>query len=538
MPVKGSPCSCGKCNTKLNCSQGSIDGGAGAINGGAQCCKCVPTRLCFVLTMPDYTVRKQTIKIDCVTGAFFASFDFAGTVLDVRFEVTQDVEGECWVMLASDFLGLGASVGGYDTRLYQELAGTFDDEYGRLTRRVTCLNPNYEFDLDLEGTAFGSGVAVLEIRRASYIAATDPDRNWQIDPYACMCQCACIELITLAGAVFRQVVCIDDNIWNATFEITDDQYVIVTRESAEGEPTRLSMTSSIGDGEEISAECGCMTNMVAEWETSYGTVKITCSKAGCVDCTCWCEYVCITYQDDVMRSTYIAQWDDELGGWSASLETSEDGYPTTFVIIKSCDASRGVTQLRMSSDIGTGDAVDVECPQVSAVWILENYAGRPYTVSVECAVCEECPGPTDMEPCGCYDFIPETIYATFTPGTPPPDPPETPGQNAACTGADATIVMRAQRAAGAVVGWFGCGYPFAGCPDLRVCLELRCATPAADGSGLELTIRYDGDEVHRIFADDSGCDPYFGAWTGINKDQTCCQSLGIVENVYDITITE
>ncbi len=538
MPVKGSPCPCGKCDTRLNCSQGSIVGGAGAVNGGAQCCKCVPTRLCFMLTMPDYTVRKQTVAIDCASGAHFVSFDFSGTVLDVRFEVAQDAGGECWVMLGSNLLGLGASVGGYDTRIYQTLEGTFEDEYGKLTRRSVCQNPNYEFELDLAGTSFGDGVAVLQIRRAAYVAASEADRNWQVDPYACMCQCACIELVTLDGEVFRETVCIEGGIWNAPFDILDDQWVIITRESAEGDPTRLSMRSSIGDGEELSAACGCITNLYAEWETSYGTVKITCSKQGCIDCTCWCEYICITYQDDVRLESVIAQWDDDIGGWAGSLTTSDDGYPTTFTIAKSCDAARGVTQIRMSSDIGSGDPVDIECPEISTFWLLEDYFGRPLTVTVECAVCEECPGPTTVEPCGCYDFIPEKLYATITPGTPPPDPPETPGQNASCVGADGTIVLRAQRAAGAVVGWFGCGYPFAGCPDVRVCLELRCASSSADGSGLELTIRYDGDFAHALLPDASGCDPYSGSWLNINKDQTCCQSTGIVENVYDITITE
>ena len=532
-------CCCDKCDTRLNCSAGSIIGGAGTVNGGSQCCKCVPTRLCFTLTMPDYTVRRQVIKIDCITGAYFASFDFAGTVLDVRFEVIQDVEGNCKVMLSSSFLSLGPSVGGYDTRLYQDLAGSFDDSYGKLTRRVACQNPNYEFELDLEGTSFVEGIAILQIRRAAYIAAAESDRNWRVDPYACMCQCACVELTTLSGEVFKQITCIDgNNQWNAPFDLLDDQWVIVQRLSADDEPTRLSMTSSIGDGEEISAECGCMTNMYAEWETSYGTVKIKCSKQGCVDCNCWCEFLCITYQDDVRREIAIAQWTDEVGGWEVSLNTSDDGYPSTFVITKTCDAARGVTQISMSSDIGDGDPIDVTCPQIEAIWSLENYSGRPYTVSVECSVCEECPGPATMEPCGCYDFIPETIYATISPGTPEPDPPETPGQNASCVGANGTIVLRAQRAAGAVVGWFGCGYPFAGCPDLRMCLELRCVAPASDGSGLQLTIRYDNDAVHTIFADEASCDPYSGAWRGINKDQTCCQSVGIVENVFDIVITE
>jgi hypothetical protein len=535
--AKGSPCSCGKCNTRLNCTQGEIVGGAGAINGGAQCCTCVPTRICMSLVFDDYDSRRVTVPIDCVTGAYFGVWQINSQALIIRFEMYLDVEGNCWAMLSSDQLGLTLTEA-YDNRLYVPLAGSFDDQYSAALRRSTCLNPDYDFDLDL--SPLGAGSVTLQIRRAAYVASRQADRNWQIDPYKCMCQCACISIEFPDGSVVRETVCLNEsNQWVAEFDPLDNNFVIITKESGSDEPTLLSMQSSIGDGDIIPAECGCMTNMTAQWNTSYGRVKITCSNQGCIDCNCWCRDLCITYQNDTERIIKFATWDEELELWQVDVAGEDAEESQLITVSKQCNAATGVTQLRMTSHFGNGDAVDIDCPQISAAWSLQDYSGVPFVITAECAVCGDCPEPGDLEPCGCYDFIPETLYATFSPAaTVPPDPPETPGQNAACTGAGGVIVLRALRAAGAVIGWFGCGYPFAGCPDLRVCLEMRCVEPLANAAGLQLTITYDGDSAGDLFPDESSCEPYSGSWLGINKDPICCQSEGTVENLYDIHITE
>jgi len=536
---KGSGCCCGKCDTRLNCSQGQFTGGANTVAGGAQCCKCVPTRLCFALEFADYTTVRQTVKISCEEGFWFATFSINGSVLSLRLEIVQDVDGDCWMALSSTQLRLVLHPAGYDDRLFQPLIGSFDNQYDATIRRSTCLNPEYEFDIDLSG--YGKGMSRLTVNRARYVSSKNGSRNWQVDPYACMCQCVCISIEHIDGSKYRQIVCLEGDRWVAGFDILDNQYVIVTRESAVGEPTVLSMESSVGLGERVGAECGCLTNMYAEWQTAYGLVKITCAGKGCIDCNCWCEDLCFEYQDDVQRVSVIATWDPESEGWAADLLLEGNQYPTRVIVIKVCNAEIEQTQLVLDSPFGESTPQNIECPEIFATWnFVKPGTDQPIRLTVNCATCGTCQGPVAQEPCGCYEFIPETLYATFSPSADvPPDPPETPGQNAACAGASGVIVMRALVAAGAVAGWTGCGYPFAGCPTLRVCLEMQCITESVDASGLRLRITYSdaGTDVVK-FPDEHACEPYYGLWKLINKDPLCCQSTGTVENLYDITITE
>lgn len=546
--AKGSGCCCGKCQAHLHCR-----GGAGT------CCKCVPSRICVSIYPPSSgtycdlhapdddpygPALVKTFLWDCALNSYSGSFRVNGIDIPFTFAFLREDDGTCWFTLESDCLGYSSEFG-YDNRLKVPVAGSFDNQYEGAERINSCANPEFDFIANLTPCAASCGDVLIRVAAADYQPAPDePRRGWTHDPYSCYCGCVCITLTTPDG-VFQQKTCIDPNndSWNVSW--TSIGSVTVYLASAPGDRTILRMESSIGSGDEVYATCTCREGMFAEWNLgSYGSVKITCDpNRGCIDCKCWCRCVCMTYFDDHVMRIVRACWDEYRQSWSATFVDAEYGEISAEIRLV-CDPGTGITYLSLATNLSGAEDVPAGCPEISASWSLRKADYSPATISISCDTCGRCLQLGSMEPCGCYDFIPDTLYATFSPNALPPQPPA--ARDKSCTGATGVITLRFDSD---LQCWLGSGTPFSGCAT-RIWLKLACVdnTPGAGRVGLSvgptLSSVLTGGEVGLPSAL-AACAPFEASWQSLHYGSTdlCCGTTSgpfdiIDSNAYDITITE
>lgn len=182
---KGSPCGCPKCHFHVNCEAG----GSGGIPGNAlNCCKCVPKRLCVKVWSPigagtgsgscnllppdsDPTgpAVSQILAMDCDLGRWTGTLSLDSVNVDFSFYFAQDDEGVCWFYLESEVLNLTTSetsgTGTADTRLKMILP---TGDTGTATSASYCLDPLFEFEVDLSSALPDCGTVTITTAAADY----------------------------------------------------------------------------------------------------------------------------------------------------------------------------------------------------------------------------------------------------------------------------------------------------------------------------------------------------------------------------------
>lgn len=390
----GTSCCCGPCYKKATCTQ----------VGGVLACKCVPKKICLFLwtteagcgcgTVSSYEAAASSqATYDCVLGGWAGSLSCDGTGIDVEVGFVRGDDGELYIYLESACLGYTG-----DYRLTLPLGGAGHDTATRITN---CASLGFDFDVDLSGCVYGCGTARITVEIDDMVCR-DFDRYV---PTALACDSftrACIEYETYDGTVYRDTVCAAYNAWAVTLNGVD---ISVSQTTA---PHVLTLSISQGTPADSTQTPECPA-MYAEWAISDGaTVRIFGDRrAGCVDCRCVCESLCVSRYPSGNSGTAYR----ELLTWNAY---SEAWVGETLTITPICDECTGGTSFQLTDEAGTVTFSNQgTCPDVAVEALARTIGSVDYHYYIECKKCQDCVLASVITDCSsCPDGIPATLTAT------------------------------------------------------------------------------------------------------------------------------
>lgn len=409
----------------------------------APCCTCVPKRICVSIYPPEALsqyclcsdpphddpygpMARLTLHLDCTanrlsySGSFLCGKPGSETKsIDLKFtfeRIPRIRDGQCYFILASTALGYTfTNELGEDKRLKVRMGGAYND---REVMHDECVNGGpFEFVADFSAAVDGCGIARIVVNAADFVAReTIVPEPYPVNP-ACVCDCIIMSLV-LDGTATAVRACWDPyvQLWHGRFKVDEvDHDFYVRRDSAEGDPTVLSMTSNLGDGAAVSAECDCKSLMYASWDLdSYGgKFSVWCDiHTGCVDCKCHCRCMCVIYSDGVNAGVSHVCIDEYDNSWTARFDFyGQDPIELSARLI--CDPHTGITKMHLGGfEGGIAEPQSVACPDIAAAWSFDNYDGSTTTIVFTCDNCGHCNSGLMQTPC-CPVPVPLIIYATI-----------------------------------------------------------------------------------------------------------------------------
>lgn len=251
------------------------------------------------------------------------------------------------------------------------------------------------------------------------------------------------------------------------------------------------------------AYCGGATIETECVERILPSRSVDCGIPLCLGCECACRCICITYRDDTCDETVKACWDNEIGGWSASIECPYETIEITISL--GPNEYTDECELSLSTSIGDGDAMAPGCPDISASWTITKEDSSTATIDVICSDCGNCDIFSECECDG--TLLPATLTATIT-------------NINKCSGLDGETITLVWDG---VDTWSGtkdiCGDDWT--------VLLRCPAGAGGACGdFELSIQSDVGAVCHVSKDgppDSGCscDPVLFCLTDVEVGGAC-----------------
>lgn len=510
-------CCCGPCYKKSTCEV-----------GGFLACRCVPKKVCLFLwtteegcacvTESEYEPADATqLTFNCDLGGWSGALACNGTAIDIEIGFHRDATGEpLEIYLQSNCLGY---VGDY--RLFLPWGGEYDDAE---TRRTNCENMGIEFDIDLSDSDCIAGCGAARITlELDDLACREFDRP-ETNAYDCEdYTVACIEYETYGGTIYREKnVCLESGSWDATL---NDVEISIAPSS---EPHELTLTISEGEPYQATLTPECPF-MFAEWEMDDGSrVRIWGDqRAGCTDCLCVCENLCVSRYpsgNEGTASRNLLSWSPIYQQWSGG-----------WTIAPVCDPCTGITSFELTDEAGTITfSNDGECPDLSVAGLGRTIDEIEYVYYIECKKCQDCVLPSTVEDecdASCPDVgLPITLTATV----------ENPNADCLCAdGLTATLNYNFHPTDPAWIGSFQSGC-LDGVGSGRVAIRLECdSSDCVDEMepcrNLKLSINCGGPPFQ---CPESGCscDPLDLLFGGFGGGCTNCDEPATSQ--FDIRITE
>ena len=411
MGSKGQPgCCCTPCQTRSGCANGDGLGGNFLEN---HCCSCLPTRVCVVAYAGEYVVGSLQLIWDCdnqqySTASYIVCDDLQ---VQIALKVYKDDYG-CYMCVVSEALGVG-----YGDNCIPFVEG-YTEEDGQ-PQKSKCLSQSWDFDL--YGASGNCGITRIEARPASYTENIPKKQIFRPEDTSCIYDRVCIR-VNDGYEEYVLMVCRDEDGSYRTI-IEGDRERFITISVHQVNPTQLTLLSYLGD-DSTPRDVIC-PYMSYSWDLGDGkSISIVGDRFNdCTDCKCFCSTLCVSITNtetyETVRTT--SSYDDYRGGWPISLGDED------LVIEKVCVGCDNPT-----TKLALGDQqVDITCPDlIAASFSYEAQNGVMYSVSIECAGCDECPVIGSDTTC-CPDrssLIPVTLFATIT-------------DNVDCSNLDGTVVV-------------------------------------------------------------------------------------------------
>lgn len=407
-------CCCPPCYARSKCSQGA---------GFNPCCSCLPLRLCVDLFTDEvgcicagtlYTpVASDQFVLDCSlpevtwSGSLICA-NAPNSPIDITIGFLK-IDGDCYVYLASVCLGYVDSPG-YDTRLILPMGGPYHDDDAR---RARCVDFSFDFDVDLSNCLPTCNAATISVSRDSLICRGSDRVGVNLSPcsYAfdsCLYDRVCIqyeESYGYEGTIEEVKVCITKNdygdFWEATFN-----GVTITITPSPDNLKELTLIITEGTPEQSVQIIEYCDEFKVSWIIDDGSIVtiIGDQHAGCSDCKCVCESLCVTIFNETNPTTAIrglATWDEVCLRWVGVGET----------FWTSCDFCTGITTLRSSVSIHFIEDL-LECPDIT---VNSNFdSGEDvYSIYIDCEKCIDCDLPTDISNVCTCNSVPIELTATI-----------------------------------------------------------------------------------------------------------------------------
>jgi hypothetical protein len=436
--------------TRTRCSKCQVHDGCGPTGEVIYnfCCKCLPQSICVKLyadtnycNLTTYSAAEPIMGVDAwwwkpgvgcarrYQGELECPNPTAAPIdFDITFWKDPDTD-ECWICLQSDELGYDLVAPGDEsekgTRVCLPMGGAEFDPAVKLTQ---CSEMTFTFPV----TVYGSPGTIT-------IEPSDTTEDVKREhAELCLFKRVCVE--TWDGyEQTTDVVCWDRENNRYQFYVGGDETKQVTIDTDNTvDPPLLTLTSWLGDGDQVEAEC---PGMFARWDiTETGDpwlepsgdpprwIKIRGDRqAKCTDCKCYCRCLCITYvsnEGEYERGIACEQrsYDGCDRYWSVLLADRE------IIIWMECEGCPNpATKLRLVPPTGTSLVSEsyqsVVCPDlVEALWTIDTGGGNTAAISVECLMCnDKCELIGTSVPC-CPERatdIPYILHATIESGCTP-----------------------------------------------------------------------------------------------------------------------